>query len=33
MKIILDNTRVRLFKVSNSYVLTNPDILYKLVNP
>ena len=29
MKIILDNTRVRLFKVSNSYVLTNPDILYK----
>lgn len=29
MKLVLDNTRIRLFKASNSYVLTNPDILYK----
>ena len=29
MKLILDNTRVRLNKNINSYVLTNPEILYK----
>ena len=29
MKIILDNTKIRLFKVTSSYILTNPDILYK----
>jgi exodeoxyribonuclease VII large subunit len=29
MKLMLDNTNIRLYKVINSYVLTNPDILYK----
>ena len=29
MTLVIENMRIRLFKVSNSYVLTNPDILYK----
>jgi exodeoxyribonuclease VII large subunit len=26
---IVDNNRIRLYKVTSSYVLTNPDIMYK----
>ena len=26
---IVDNNRIRLYKVASSYVLTNPDIMYK----
>ena len=29
MKQILGNTRIELYKLINSYVLTNPEILYK----
>ena len=32
IKIVVDNTKVRLYKTVNSYVLTNPDILYKFKN-
>ena len=32
MKVVLDNTKVRLYKTTNSYVLTNPEILYKFKN-
>ena len=29
MKLILDNMNIRLFKSINSFVITNPDMLYK----
>ena len=32
IKIIFDNNRIRLYKSVNSYVLTNPEILYKFKN-
>ena len=29
MQLIIDNNKVRMYKTTNSYVITNPDILYK----
>ena len=29
IKKIIDNNKIRLYKVASSYVLTNPDIIYK----
>ena len=29
INIVIDNSKVRLFKSSNSYILTNPSMLYK----